>query len=313
MGWFEAARKLYYNEINPVLDIAILAFIIYKAYGLLAKTQAMQLLKGAGFLALIFALAYMLKLGTLLWILNMLAPGLLIAVAIIFQPELRKIIIQLGLTGIFRPDNKPRLGQLEAVITAAEILSEQKRGMLIIFPRRTNIKNIIETGTRINGEISSTLIVTIFQFDGPLHDGAVVIQNGRIAAAGCFLPLSEQQDIKKSFGTRHRAALGMSEQSDAVVLVVSEETGAMSLAYESQIYYDLSPTEIHVKLRDLLDRPARAASGETGDENIPPPVGAPTGGAPNGGAENPNGSAGGISAPPAAGANKPEDAVVRPK
>ncbi|MDR3356713.1 MAG: diadenylate cyclase CdaA [Spirochaetaceae bacterium] len=265
MGWF-GTIKHFYGLVNPVLDVAILAFLIYKVYGLLAKTQALQLVRGAGLLVLIFAVAYVLKLNTLLWILNMLAPGLLIAIAIVFQPELRKIIIQLGLTEIFRPDKKPHLGQLEAVITAAEILSEQRRGMLIIFPRRTNIKNIIETGTRINGEISSTLIVTIFQFDGPLHDGAVVIQNGRIAAAGCFLPLSEQQDIKRSFGTRHRAALGTTEQSDAVVLVVSEETGAISLAYEAQIYYDLSLAEIHVKLRDLLDKPARGAASESGED-----------------------------------------------
>ncbi|MDR0409886.1 MAG: diadenylate cyclase CdaA [Spirochaetaceae bacterium] len=268
MNWFETAQK-FYNEINPILDVVILAFLIYTIYGLLAKTQAMQLLKGAGFLALIFSVAYVLKLDTLLWILNLMAPGLLIAVAIVFQPELRKLIIQLGLTGIFRPDTKPRLGQLEAVVNAAEILSEQRRGMLIIFPRRTNIKNIIETGTRINGEISSTLIVTVFQFDGPLHDGAMVIQNGRITAAGCFLPLSEQQNIRKSFGTRHRAALGMSEQSDAVVLVVSEESGAISLAYEAQIYYDLSPSEIQSKLRDLLDRPARGAANENNDDSIP--------------------------------------------
>jgi diadenylate cyclase len=268
MGLFETARRVY-NGINPLLDVAILAFLIYKVYSLLSKTQAMQLLKGAGFLALIFALAYVLKLETLLWILNMLAPGILIAAAIVFQPELRKIIIQLGLTGIFRPDNKPNLGQLEAAITAAEILSEQRRGMLIVFPRRTNIRSVIDTGTRINGEISSTLIVTVFQFDGPLHDGAMVIQNGRIAAAGCFLPLSEQNDIKKSFGTRHRAALGMSEQSDAVVLIVSEETGALSLAYESQIYYDLSPADIHVKLRDLLSRPTRTLANDGGDEGLP--------------------------------------------
>jgi diadenylate cyclase len=268
MSWFEAVKQ-FYRAINPILDVAILAFLIYQVYGLLAKTQALQLVKGAGFLTLIFAVAYVLKLNTLLWILNMLAPGLLIAIAIVFQPELRKLIIQLGLTEIFRPDKKPRLGQLEAVITASEILSEQRRGMLIIFPRRTNIKNVIETGTRINGEISSTLIVTVFQFDGPLHDGAMVIHNGRITAAGCFLPLSEQQDIKKSFGTRHRAALGMTEQSDAVVLVVSEETGAISLAYEAQIYYDLSPLEVQAKLRDLLDRPARGATSESGDDNVP--------------------------------------------
>jgi diadenylate cyclase len=129
--------------------------------------------------------------------------------------------------------------------------------MLVVFPRRINIKNIIDTGTRMNAEISSSLIVTVFEFDGPLHDGAMIIQNGKIAAAGCFLPLSEQQDIRKSFGTRHRASLGMSEQSDAVILVVSEETGAISLAYDTKLYYDLSPIEITRKLKELLDRGSR--------------------------------------------------------
>ncbi|GHV82866.1 membrane protein [Spirochaetia bacterium] len=259
--------KNFYDAFRPFLDIAILSFLLYKSYDLLVKAQGEQLVKGAGLLALVFAIAFVCQLDTLQWILKALLPGLVTAVAIVFQPELRKIIIRLGITEIFRPDNKPRLGQLEAVVTAAEILSEQRRGMLVVFPRRTNIKNIIETGTRINGEISSTLIVTVFQFDGPLHDGAMVIQNGHITAAGCFLPLSEQQDIKKSFGTRHRASLGMSEQSDAVVLVVSEETGAISIAYEGQLYYDLSPAEIQQKLRTLLDRGTRenAASGSKTD------------------------------------------------
>ncbi|MDR2864456.1 MAG: diadenylate cyclase CdaA [Spirochaetaceae bacterium] len=262
MDWLTTLSGIYGKFISPVLDVTILAFLIYKAYELLAKTQAVQLIKGAGFLALIYGLAYVFKLSALLWILKFLSPGLFIAIAIIFQPELRKIIIKLGLTEIFSPSNKPRTGQLDSVITAAEILSEQRRGMLIVFPRRSNLSQIIGTGTKINGEISSTLIVTVFQFDGPLHDGAMIIQNGKIAAAGCFLPLSEEQNIRKSFGTRHRAALGMTEVSDAVVLVVSEETGAMSLAFESQIYYDLSANEILQKLRSLLDR------NTTGSENI---------------------------------------------
>ncbi|MDR0877116.1 MAG: diadenylate cyclase CdaA [Treponema sp.] len=257
MEWFQRVTSIY-DFVRPVLDVAILAFLLYKVYDLLVKTQAVQLVKGAGFLVLIYGIAFLLKLTTLQWILTILAPGLFIAVAIVFQPELRKIIIRLGQGDLFRPDNKPRIGQLESVVTAAEILAQQKRGMLVVFPRKINIKNIIDTGTRMNADISSSLIVTVFEFDGPLHDGAMVIQNGRIAAAGCFLPLSEQQDIRKSFGTRHRASLGMSEQSDAVVLVVSEETGAISLAYDSKLYYDLSPIEITRKLREFLDRGRRA-------------------------------------------------------
>ena len=258
MDWFRHINSVY-DLIRPVLDVAILAFLLYKIYDLLVKTQAVQIIWGVGFVALIYGLSVILKLSTLQWLLNSLAPGLLIGVVIIFQPELRKLIIRLGQGELFRPDSKPRLGLLEAVVTAAEILSQEKRGMLVVFPRRTNIKNIIETGTRLNADISSSLIVTVFEFDTPLHDGAMVIQNNRIVAAGCFLPLSEQQDIKKSFGTRHRAALGMSEQSDVVVLVVSEESGAISLAFDGRIYYDLSPIEVTRRLKELLDRGTRRA------------------------------------------------------
>ncbi|GHV79425.1 membrane protein [Spirochaetia bacterium] len=256
-----------YNSIRPVLDIAILAFLLYKMFDLLVKTQAVQLIKGAGILALVFGIAWVLKLATLQWLLTMLAPGLFIAIAIVFQPELRKIFMRLGQGELFRPDSKPQIGRLEAVVTATEILSQLRRGSLVVFPRRSTInKDIMESGTRINGDISSALIVAIFQFDGPLHDGAMIIQNGRITAAGCFLPLSEQQDIRKNFGTRHRASLGMSEQSDAVILVVSEETGAISLAVDGKLYYDLSSLEVQRKLKELLGQkagPADAAVSET--------------------------------------------------
>jgi diadenylate cyclase len=245
-----------------IVDIAILAFILYKAFDLLVKSQAVQLVKSAGALTLFYGIAYLFNLSTLEWLLRRLAPGLLAAMAIVFQPELRKVFIRMGQGELFRPDSKPRIGQLEAVITAAEILSQERRGALVVFPRRINIRSSLETGPRINGEISSSLIVAIFEFDGPLHDGAMIIQNGRITAAGCFLPLSEQQDIRKSFGTRHRAALGMSEQSDAVILVVSEETGAISLTVDGKLYYDLSPIEIQRKLKELLDRGVRGGEAE---------------------------------------------------
>jgi len=261
MNWYQKILELY-NIIRPIMDVALLAFLLYKAYDLLQKTQAGQLMRGAGFLALIYGIAYLLKLNTLQWLLNVLAPGLFVVIAIVFQPELRKIISHLGQGELFRLDNKPRLGQLDAVLTAAEILSQQRRGALVVFPRKISLRNIIETGTRLNAELSSSLIVTIFAFDGPLHDGAVVLHGSRIAAAGCLLPLSEQQDIRKSFGTRHRAALGMSEQTDAVIVVVSEETGAISLAYESKLYYDLALMELERKIKELLDKTVRGKSGE---------------------------------------------------
>jgi diadenylate cyclase len=263
LEWFQRLQTIY-DLFRPALDVAILAFLLYKAYELLTKTQAAQLIKGAGFLALIYGVAFLFKLTTLQWILTMMAPGLFIAIAIVFQPELRKIIMRLGQGDFFRPGSKPNIGQLDAVITAAEILSRQRRGALVVFPRSGSLKNIADTGTRLNAEISSSLIITVFEFDTPLHDGAMIIQHGRIVAAGCFLPLSEQQDIRKSFGTRHRASLGISEQSDAVVLVVSEETGAISLAYDAKLYYDLSPIEASRKLRELLDKGARGGNTEIG-------------------------------------------------
>ena len=256
MAWFERLVSIY-DLIRPIMDVALLAFLLYKGHELLEKTQALPLVKGAGFLALVYGIAFIFNLTTLRWVLGIIAPGLFIVIAIVFQPELRKIIMRLGQGEFFRPDIKPRIGQLDAVITASELLSERRRGMLVVFPRKINLKNIIDTGTRINGEISSSLIASFYEFDGPLHDGAMVIQGGKIAAAGCFLHLSEQQDIRKNFGTRHRAALGMAEHSDAVVLVVSEETGAISLAYDAKLYYDLSSLEVTRKLKELLDSGSR--------------------------------------------------------
>jgi len=258
MNWYQTLVDLY-NLFRPVMDVAILAFLLYKAYDLLIKTQAVQLIRGASFLALIYGVAYLFKLSTLQWLLGIIAPGLLVVIAIVFQPELRKIIIRLGQGELFRLDNKPRLGHLEAVLNAAEILSRQRRGALVVFPRKVSLKDIIESGTKLNADLSSSLIVTIFAFDGPLHDGAVILQGGRIASASCILPMSEQQNIQKNFGTRHRAGLGMSEQSDAVTLIVSEETGSISLAYDTNLYYDLSPLEVTRKLKELLDRENRKA------------------------------------------------------
>lgn len=260
--------KLYsfYDFISPIIDVSILAFFLYKIYDLLVKTQAIQLLRGAMFLALIYGVAFFLNLPTMKWLLSFLIPVLFMVIAIVFQPELRKIIMRIGQSNFFKFDNNPRLGHLESVLTAAEILSEQRRGALVVFPRKVNLKSIIETGTRLNADLSSSLILTVFQFDTSLHDGAMIIQNGKITAAGCFLPLSEQQDIRKSFGTRHRAALGMSEQSDAVILIVSEETGAISLAYDAKLYYDLSPFEIQRKMKEIIDKSSWGGDAESSSD-----------------------------------------------
>ncbi|PKL07971.1 MAG: TIGR00159 family protein, partial [Spirochaetae bacterium HGW-Spirochaetae-7] len=175
---------------RPALDIAILAYLIYGTYRLLIKTQAVQLAKGAALLVVVYAGAFFFKLDTLSWVLNLLAPGLVIALAIIFQPELRKIFIKLGQGGIFKRGQGPRSTQLDAILHAAELLAEKRRGALLAFVRFVALDDIVERGTRIDGEVSAALILSIFEYDTPLHDGALIIKEGRIVAAGCFLPLS---------------------------------------------------------------------------------------------------------------------------
>ncbi len=239
--------------VRPIIDILLLAFLIYKVYQILVQTRAIQLLRGAMVLVLVYAVSFFLQLQTVLWIMNLLAPSLVIGIAIIFQPELRKIFTRIGQGSLFGLATTRRPLQVEAVISAAEVLSYRKRGALIVFSRTVGQKAIIETGTRLDAELSSQLIITIFGHDTPIHDGALVVSDDRVVAAGCFLPLSEQIDIRRSFGTRHRAALGLVEETDAVVLIVSEETGALSLAYDANLFYGLSIDEARRTLKDLLN------------------------------------------------------------
>jgi diadenylate cyclase len=237
----------------PALDVVILAFLIYKGYEILVQTRAVQLVKGALFILGMYALAMFLNLRTLLWIINFIAPSLVIGIAIIFQPELRKVFTRIGQGRWFSLSRSSAQHQIDAIISAAEVLSYRKRGALIVFVRNIGQKNIIETGTRLNADLSSALLLTIFGYDTALHDGALIVDGSKVVAAGCFLPLSEQLDIRRSFGTRHRAALGLVEETDAVVLIVSEETGAISLAYDANLYYDLSGDEAKRRLTELLN------------------------------------------------------------
>ncbi len=242
-----------WNFIRPIIDIGIMTFLLYKAYQIIIKTNAMQIIKAGIMVGLFYAFAFLLKLSTLLWILNKLAPGFAIAFAIVFQPELRKVFLKIGQNDFFNFKNRSRHTYVDTAVVAAETLSKLKKGMLVVFMRHTRLDDIMDTGTRLNADISSALLVTIFGHETPLHDAACIVQNGKVLAAGCFLPLSEQYDIKKTFGTRHRAALGLAETTDAVVLVVSEETGAISLAYDSKLHYDLKPAQITKMLENLLE------------------------------------------------------------
>ena len=269
MNQFETLIKIY-DFIRPVLDIGIITFLLYKAYQLITKTNAIQLIRAAVVVVLSYAVAVILQLRTLLWIFSVIAPGLMMAFAIVFQPELRKVFLKLGQAEWFTFGSRAKHSYVDSVLIAAEMLSKQKRGMLAVFMRRTKLDNILSTGTRLNADLSSSLLVTIFGHNTPLHDGACFIQGGKILAAGCFLPVSEQYDIKKTCGTRHRAALGLCEVSDCVVLVVSEETGAYSLAYDSKLHYDLTMDQVTRILERQLDiTPDQQIIEDTIDEHKP--------------------------------------------
>ncbi len=238
--------------IRPVLDVLMLSYLLYKSWQILVQTRAVQLIKGTAVMVAIYAVSLFLRLGTLTWILNLLVPGLVIAIAIVFQPELRKIFTRIGSREWFRLGSRAATSHLETIMGALELLSSRKRGALLVFPRRVGVKNIVQTGTVLNAELSTNLVTTVF-FDGtPLHDGAMVIEGARVTAAGCFLPLSERENVLSEFGARHRAALGLAEESDAIVVVVSEENGAVSLAHDGNIRYNLPLPEIEKELRLLL-------------------------------------------------------------
>ncbi|MCF7942400.1 MAG: diadenylate cyclase CdaA [Spirochaetia bacterium] len=241
--------------IIPIIDISIITFLLYKVYITLAQTNAVQLVKILVYLSCLYLLAYLAELSTVLWLFHEVTPVVIIFMGIIYQPELRMGFTRLwsGGYGLFRFGSQTTSDQIDTIINALDVLSTKRRGALIVFPRKLGLRQTLESGTRLNADLSSTLILTIFDHDTPLHDGAVVIQGRKIISAGCFLPLSEQSDIRKSFGARHRAALGMAEDTDAVVLIVSEETGALSVAYHANLYYDLVPETIKKMLIALLN------------------------------------------------------------
>ncbi|MCI5829820.1 MAG: diadenylate cyclase CdaA [Treponema sp.] len=252
MNQFAILLKIY-DGIRPLLDIGILTFLLYKVWGIIAQTNAVQLLKSAIIVVIAYAVTYIFQLKTMMWIFSVLAPGLVLVFAIVFQPELRKVFLKLGQGRWFTFGSRSKHTYVDSVLIAADLLSKQRRGMLVCFMRHTKVDNILETGTTLNADLSSNLLVTIFAYNTPLHDGACFVKGNKILAAGCFLPVSEQYDIKKTFGTRHRAALGLSEVSDCVTLIVSEETGAFSLAYDSKLHYDLSAEQVTKILERQLE------------------------------------------------------------
>lgn len=236
-------------------EIAILSFVLYRLYSAIAETKATQLLGICLGIVLIFGVSYVLKLDVILKLLDILLVPILMMVVVFFHPELRRAFSSsnsFSRKRFFRMGSQSTGDQIDSILNACTVLVEKKRGALIVFPRHTDIKDVVNSGTKLNADLSTTLLLTIFDHDTPLHDGACIVQGGKITYAACYLPNSQQTGLRNSFGTRHKAALGLSENSDAIVLVVSEETGAISLAYNANIYYDLDTEIIKNTLLILL-------------------------------------------------------------
>lgn len=237
-----------------VVEIAILWYAIYVSFLFVKGTRSEQLLKGLFVLGAVFFVTQQLGLSAISWVLTRLIPISIIALVIIFQPELRRALAQLGQLGI----HQTNIELIEEIVGAAVNLSRRKMGALIVIERKVGLKSYIESGTPVDAKVTNYLITSIFIPQSPLHDGAVVIQQGRLVAAGCVLPFPEDEKMfPKSLGMRHRAAVGISEETDAVCVVVSEETGAISVAHAGKLTHGLDEETLVRTLKNLFYRPEK--------------------------------------------------------
>ena len=249
---------------TDVLDIIIIAYIVYHILVWFKTSRAWTLLKGILVLALFLGLAALLRLNTILWLARNISSVLVIALIILFQPELRRALDELGrkrlLNRFFnldeREEGESRFSDktvYELVRTAAE-LSKAKTGALIVIEHDTPLGEYERTGISLDAVVSTQLLVNIFEKNTPLHDGAVIIRENRVVAATCYLPLTERGDVNKELGTRHRAGLGISENTDSMTIIVSEETGAVSVAHRGQLIRNLSDDALRKQLEQLQDK-----------------------------------------------------------
>ena len=243
---------------SDYLDIAVVAFLIYRLLPLVRTPSTIRVARAVIVVVIIAALTDVMHLYTLSFIINQFLSIGLLALVVLFQPELRRMLDHLGsvkLTSIFGV-NKPVQQEMDAVITqtvrACEAMGREKVGALIVFAREQRLEEYFKTGTQIDGQVSEQLIRNIFFKNSPLHDGAMIIRDSRVAAAGCVLPLSDSNRLSSDLGTRHRAGVGMSEASDAVVVIVSEETGTISVAVGGMLKRHLAPQTLDKLLHSEL-------------------------------------------------------------
>ncbi len=253
-----------FNVVTTILDVLIVIFFIYKATKMIKDTRAWQLIKGILVLIVITLLSGFFKLNIVNFVLTSIMSYGFIMLIIVFQPELRRALEQLGTTRKFsrwfglddKDLNAKKKENIYKIAIAAVELAKQKKGALIVIEREIKIQDIIATGIIMNSEISPQLLVNIFEPNTPLHDGAVVISDNKIAAASCMLPLADDKDIARELGTRHRAAIGTSKESDAMVVVVSEETGKLSIAKDGTLIADVREDVLKkILIKNLIQEP----------------------------------------------------------
>ncbi len=247
-------------RITDIIDVAIITFIIYKTLKFIRDTRTVQLLKGVVVLIVVTQVSQIVKLHTVNYLLSSAMQLGVIAIIVVFQPELRRALEQVGRTSMgqwFNFEERAEDVELEKIIAevtnSCASMSKSRIGALIVMEREIKIGDIVGTGITLNADVSAELLINIFIPKTPLHDGAVIIRDNKIEAASCFLPLSQNPNVSKELGTRHRAGLGMSEESDAVVVIVSEETGGISIACGGELNMKLSPEALERELTRLFD------------------------------------------------------------
>ena len=251
-------RILDFFTIRNAIDIAIVSYIFYKLLTMVRRTRAVQLLKGLLIMLVVAFISNLLQLQTVSWLLSQFQTILIVALPIIFQPELRKALERLGQGGFFsrqQIDRETFQQMVEEIVRAIQLLSKTQTGALLVLERETGLSDYVDTGILMNADVSCELLENLFFPRAALHDGATIIRGSKVYAAGCFLPLSENPGISKSLGTRHRAALGLSEVSDAFIIVVSEETGVISVVEEGRMTRYLSDDTLREMLLDRFNRP----------------------------------------------------------
>jgi len=226
---------------QDILDILLVAFVIYRIFILIKGTRALQILVGMAFLVVAFVASQIFELFTLHWILNAFLSSIILVVVVLFQNEIRRALAHVGVNPFASArENSDDGGQVvEELMKAAVSLANKKIGALVVLQRETDLRDYVEEGVRIDAVVSKELLLSVFIPYSPIHDGAVIVQGDRVLWAGCFLPLTTRVDVDKELGTRHRAALGITEETDAVVIVVSEESGAISVVLNGRITRNL--------------------------------------------------------------------------